>query len=467
MLRRALVCGIVTLFQAAIFAATSHDVRQYGAKGDGTAKDTAAIQAAIDAAAKQGGGTVEFPAGRYLSGTLHLKSFVTLHLGAGATLLESADNADFDPYETFSYPTPDDRETTDFHFALLAGEQVEHIAITGQGVIEGNRARRGGPKPIALRRCRYVTIRDITIHRAPNYAISLLGTDYVNIDGVSILEAWADGIDPDSCRFVRISNVVFDGWDDAIVAKASHALGYRRSTENLTVSNCILTTNSCYLKFGSESGGDFRNVTFTGCVLERRRNGDPRNLAAVSLESMDGSTVDGIVISNIVARDVYMPFALKIGNRGRGPSPEPGSIRNVSIANFIATGASVAARITGFEKHLVENVNIHDVSIAFRPPAETEAEMKRFPGTTFRPQEAYGLLIRNAANITLSGIAMRHDPPDARPAVLADTVRDLTLRGIQVGTRKGAAPAVEFRHVTGGRLEDCHAPGPAAGFLKQ
>lgn len=438
-------------------AAASHNVRRYGARGDGATRDTAAIQAAMDAAARQGGGTVEFPPGRYLSGTLHLKSHVTLRLGSGATLVESARDADFDPYEKFSYPTPDDRETTDFHFALLAGEQVEHVAITGQGVIEGNRARRGGPKPIALRRCRYVTIRGITIHHAPNYAISLLGTDYVNIDGVSILEAWADGIDPDSCRFVRISNIVFDGFDDAVVAKASHALGYRRATENLSVSNCILSTNSCYLKFGSESGGDFRNVSMTGCVLERRRNGNPRNLAAVSLESMDGATVDGVVISNIVARDVYMPFALKIGNRGRGPSPEPGAIRNVTIANFIATGASVAARITGFEKHLVENVTIRDVRLCFRPPTETAAELKQFPGTTFRPQQTYGLLVRNAANIRLSGVFLRHDPPDARPAVIADTVRNLLLDGVDVETRAGAGPVVLFRGVENGRIENSPA----------
>ncbi|MCX6622547.1 MAG: glycosyl hydrolase family 28-related protein [Acidobacteria bacterium] len=421
----ALIRVAAVLWLAAALLAGSHDVRGYGAKGDGISKDTASIQKAIDAAEKQGGGTVVFPAGKYLSGTLHLKSYVSLRLDAGATLLESPDRADFDPYETFSYPTPDDRETTDFHFALLAGEKVEHVSITGDGVIDGNRDRRGGPKPIALRLCRYVAIRGITIRRAPNYAISLLGTDYVEINGVNIVDAWADGIDPDSSRFVRISNVVFDGWDDAIVAKASHALGYRRSTENLTVSNCILTTNSCYLKFGSESGGDFRNVTMTGCVLERRRNGDPRNLAAVSLESMDGSTIDGVVISNIVARDVYMPFALKIGNRGRGPSAEPGTIRNVTIAGFISTGASVAARITGLENHPVENVNLHGLSVTFRQPRETAQELEQFPGTTFRPQPAYGLVIRHAANITLSNVALRQEQPDGRPALLTEDVRGL------------------------------------------
>lgn len=415
----------------AIPGAASHDVRRHGARGDGVAKDTKAIQAALDAAAKQGGGTVMLTAGRYLSGTLHLRSNVTLELQAGALLMASPDAADFDAYEQFPYPTPDDRETTDFRYALLQGEQVERVAIIGEGTIDGNRTRRGGPKPVALRLCKFVTIRGVTIRRAPNYAISLIGTDYVNIDGVSILDAWADGIDPDSCRYVRISNVVFDGWDDAIVAKASHALGYRRSTENLTVTNCVLTTNSCYLKFGSESGGDFKNVTFSNCALYRRRNGDPRNLAAVSLETTDGGTVDGVAISNITADEVYMPFALKIGTRGRGGPTGPGSIRNVTIANFVARRASVAARITGLAGHPVENVNLSDVSVSFRKPGETAEELKQFPGTTFLPQAAFGLVIRHANRVALTGVRMRSEVPDQRPAMVAEEVGGLTVDGVE------------------------------------
>jgi len=204
-------------------SATSFDVRAYGAKGDGVAKDTAAVQAAMDAAAKQGGGTVLLSPGKYLCGTIHLKSNVTIYLEAGATLLESANNADFDPYEKLDYPLRDDRETTYFHSALLAGENVEHIAIVGQGVIDGNRPKRGGPKPIALKLCRYVAIRGITIRRAPNYCISLLGTDYVDIDGVTMVDDYADGIDPDSCRYVRISNGYGGGRGAAAVVQ-----GYRR-----------------------------------------------------------------------------------------------------------------------------------------------------------------------------------------------------------------------------------------------
>ncbi len=459
---------LAALLSAAVLFAADHDVRRYGARGDGIAKDTAAVQAALDAAERQGGGTVILPAGNYLCGTLHLRSNVALYLSAGATLLASTDNADFDPYEKLPYPTPDDRETTYFHYALLAGENVEDIAILGQGAIDGNRPRRGGPKPVALKLCRHVTIRGITIRRAPNYCISLLGTDYVDIAGITLLDNYSDGIDPDSCRFVRISNVYFDGWDDAIVAKASHALGYKRSTENLTVTNCVLSTNSCYLKFGSESGGDFRNIAFTNTACYRRPGADPRNLSVVDIESNDGSNVDGVVISNIVAQDVYKPFAIRLSNRGPGggASPQPGSVRNIAIRNFISTGASVAAGIAGLPDHPVQDLTLDNVMITVRRPKETPTEMDRFPGTSFRPQAAYGLVARHADGLRLANVQMRWQDEDARPAIVFDDVKNLVLDGFHADTVAGRGPVVVLQDVAQAFIQGCRAAQGTGVFLR-
>src|SRR5947209_8344268 len=124
-------------------AGAANSVLDFGAKGDGIAKDTAAIQRAIDSAASQGGGTVIVPPGRYVSGTIHLKSNITLHLDNGAVLLASPENSDFDPYETLPFRSVSDDETTYFHYGLITAEGVHDIAIEGHGVVDGNRTKRG------------------------------------------------------------------------------------------------------------------------------------------------------------------------------------------------------------------------------------------------------------------------------------------------------------------------------------
>jgi polygalacturonase len=212
---------VPVLFFAAVSVFAATNIRDFGAKGDGVAKDSAAIQAAIDRAASQGGGTVTLPAGRYLSGTIHLRSNITLHLENGAVLLASPDDVDFDPYEKLPFRSVSDEETTYFHRALIAAERVHEIAIEGRGVVDGNRTKRGGPKTIAIKLCDRVSIRGITVRNSPNYSVSLWGCDYVDIDGITILNGYADGIDPDSCRYVRIANCYIDARDDAIIRSIS------------------------------------------------------------------------------------------------------------------------------------------------------------------------------------------------------------------------------------------------------
>ena len=255
--------------------AESFNVLDYGAIGNGVEDDTPSIQDAIDNCHQNGGGTVYFPAGTYLSGSIHLKNNVALFLDHGATLMASPDDQDFDPYEELGFENDADHETSFFHFSFIWGEDVERVAILGTGIIDGNRSKRGGPKPIAFKRCKFITIKDVTILNAPNYAISMLGSDYVNIDGITILNGYCDGIDPDCCRHVRISNCHIETWDDAIVPKSSFSLGYHRSTEYLTVTNCQLATNCNAFKLGTESGGDFKYITLSNCVMFDRSTGRP------------------------------------------------------------------------------------------------------------------------------------------------------------------------------------------------
>ncbi|MFA6244907.1 MAG: glycosyl hydrolase family 28-related protein, partial [Candidatus Hydrogenedentales bacterium] len=290
------VC-VVALAQTSPPAASPYAVRAFGAVGDGVAKDTAAVQKAMDACAEGGGGTVYFAPGAYLCGSLHLRSNVTLYLDTAAVIKGSRDIADYDPYEELGFENDSDRETSFFHQSLIWGEGVEHIGIVGAGTIDSNFEHRGGPKAVGLKRCKYVEIRGIHVLNTPNYAISMLGTDYVNIEGVTIQNGFADGIDPDSCQNVRISNCHIETFDDAIVPKASFSLGERRASENITVTNCYLATVCNAFKLGTESGGDFKRIAVSNCVMSGLPSRRPA-LSGISLESVDGSNIDGVAISN-------------------------------------------------------------------------------------------------------------------------------------------------------------------------
>ena len=402
--------------------AATYDVRKLGAKADGISKDTVAFQTAIDAAAKQGGGTVLVPTGAYISGTLFLKSNITIHIEAGAKILFSPDNADFAAYEPLTFKPVDDAETSYFRYALFTGENVENITIEGSGTIDGNRQKRGGPKPIALKNSQHITIRGITIRNAPNYNISLLGCDYVNIDGVTILNGFSDGIDPDSCRFVRIANCYIDSHDDAICPKASRALGAPRSTENLTVTNCITRTACNHFKFGTESAGGLRNVTVSNLVMLPRES-DRAPISGISLESVDGGVVEGITISNISMRGVRVPIFLRLGNRGRGmESPVAGKLENVTITNVTAMDAEVASSITGLPGVPVRNVILDNIVVRSKGggnlvTAEIPEHPAKYPeALMFGELPAHSLFIRHAEGITLGRWKGTVATPDKRPA---------------------------------------------------
>ena len=432
-------------------AAGTENVRDHGAKGDGATKDTAAIQAAIDAATQAGGGVVVIPPGRYISGTIHLKSNVTLYISPGATLAESPDNSDFDPYETLTFRSVSDVETTYFQYALVTAENVHNIAIVGEGAIDGNRTKRHGPKTIALKLCQHVAIRGITVENSPNYSVSFWGCDYVDIDGVTVRNGYADGIDPDSCRFVRIANCSIDSADDAICPKASPSMGMenRRDTENLTVTNCVLRTNANDFKFGTESSGGFKNIAFNNSVILARDTGK-HAASGISIESVDGGKIDGVVISNISMRDVHSPIFIRLGNRARGLDPmTPGSIENVSIQNVVAIRASLASSITGVPGYPVKHVMLDGINVTLdggnreTPELDVpELEAKYPSATMFGDLPAYAFYARHVEGLALGNIQARWTQEDWRPALIFDDVKNLRLHGFRADTVAGRQPVI-------------------------
>ena len=294
------------------------DVRAYGATGDGKTLDTAAIDRTIEAAATAGGGTVIFPSGTYLCFSIHLKSHINLYLSQGATICaaDSPRRGEETGYHSGRYDaaepnTPWERYQdyghNHWHNSFIWGESISDFSITGPGLIDGKGLSQGrdwipsedefiaeqsgvGNKTIALKNCHNVVLRDFSVLNGGHFALLLTGVDNLTIDNLKI-DTNRDGIDIDCCKNVRVSNCTVNSpWDDAICPKSSFALGYPRATENVTITNCLVS--GCYevgavlggtfrklpansraphtgrIKCGTESNGGFKNITISNCVFD-------------------------------------------------------------------------------------------------------------------------------------------------------------------------------------------------------
>ncbi len=450
-----------------------YSVKNFGAKADGLVKDTHSIQTAIDSCFAHGGGTVYFPPGIYLCGTIHLKSNIALFLAHGSEIRMSKENEDFDTYEKLDFKSAGDKETSFFHYSLILGEDLEHIAIIGTGIINGNRTKRGGPKPIALKRCNQVCIKDISLKNAPNYNISLLGTDFVTISGVTILNGFSDGIDPDGCKNIRISDCYIDTFDDAIVPKASFSLGSLRSVENMTVTNCILGSNCNAFKFGTESGGGFKNVTVSNCTVIARKVGKPAD-SGIALESVDGSEIEGVTITNIAMANIISPIFLRLGNRGRDMvTPTPGYLRNVIISNITATGATQASIIAGIPGYPIENVSINNIKIAYTGGGSFDSKLESVPelikeypdSDMFGAIPSWGFYVRHVKNLKLEEIDLSLDRPEKRHAFIFEDVTQLKITGVEAQWHEGAPALLHFKDAKQVSISGCRIPQNPSAYI--
>ena len=447
------------------------DVRTFGAKGDGKALDTPAINKAIDAAAAAGGGTVSFPAGSYLCYSIHLKSNVSLYLGPGATIVAadpSSGGGGYDPPEPNQWDKFQDFGHSHWHNSLIWGEGLSNISILGPGLIWGKGLSRGehdavlaagvGNKSISLKNCRNVILRDFSILHGGHFGILATGVDNFTIDNLMI-DTNRDAIDVDCCRNVRISNTsVNSPWDDGICLKSSFGLGYARSTDHVTVTNCYVTggyeegtlldatykrigpgykaSRNGRIKFGTESNGGFRNITITNCVIDDCRG--------IALETVDGALLEDVAISNITMRDIVdVPFFLRLGRRMRGPEGVPiGQLRRVSISNVVVSNADSrqAAIITGIPGHYIEDVKFSDIYIQHRGGATKESAAVEPPEienaypepNRFGPIPAQGFFIRHVKGFDMHDVEIASLQEDARPAFILNDVDDAAFARIKL-----------------------------------
>jgi polygalacturonase len=401
------------------------DVRAFGARGDGATLDTAAINAAIEAAAQGGGGTVRFPPGRYLSFSIRLRSNVALVLEAGSTLI-AADPADgqgqYDPAEPNPWDAYQDFGHSHWHNSLIWGEGLENVSITGPGRIwgrgltrsgpganrplkagdmpsslgqsdpMGERARKGtvfgaemagkGNKAIALKNCRNVLLRDFSMLKCGHFAVLATGVDNLTIDNLAV-DTDRDGFDIDCCRNVRIANcAVNTPNDDAICLKSSFALGKARFTEHVTITGCQVSG----FDLGTFLDGSFATTQkeapdkegVCGRIkLGTESNGGFRNIAiancvfehcrGLAIESVDGAIIEDVTIDNLAMRDLTTsPLFIRLGRRMRAPEgTKVGAIRRVNISNVVVSQANApyASIVAGLPEAPVEDVRISNLTV--------------------------------------------------------------------------------------------------------
>ncbi len=451
-----------------------YDVRDFGAKADGQTLCTKAIQAAIDKCSAAGGGTVYLPPGSFLSGTIYLKTGVTLHLDTGCTLLGSTNLQDYPP------TVPAFRSYTDNYTdkSLIYGEKLERIAITGRGVLDGQGAAFKGPykvRPYMIRfiECRDVAVEGVTIRNSPMWVQHYLACDDVRISGITVkshVNANNDGIDIDSCRRVTITGCNVDSGDDAIVLKSCSA----RPCQDVVVSGCVLRSTCNALKMGTESNGGFRNIVLTGCAIYDTR------LAGVALEIVDGGAMDRIVVSDLTMTGVGAPIFLRLGHRARPfqegmATPGLGSMKNITISNIEATGANATGcAIAGLPEARIENVTLSNIRLSFAGGGTAEQASRAIPEEAQKYPEygmfgrlpAYGFYGRHVDGLKLTNIQLQLAGADKRHAVVFDDVRNAAFDGLDAAWSDGAASSLRLTDVQDVWIRGCRpAPGMDV-FLK-
>jgi polygalacturonase len=470
------------------------DVRSFGAVGDGKAIDSPAINRAIEAAATRGG-TIYFPAGLYACYSLRLKSAVALYLEQGSVIIAAdtpreGTTSGYDPAESNEPWEPfQDFGHNHWHNSLIWGENIHDVAIFGPGLIWGRGLARGhddpelpiaeapgvGNKAIALKNCHNVILRDLSMLACGHFAILATGVDNLTIDNLRI-DTNRDGINIDCCRNVRISNCsVNSPWDDAICPKSSHALGYARVTENVTIANCYVTggyqvgslidgsfkrfpdtfddhgwQRTGRIKCGTESNGGFKNIAIANCVFESCRG--------IALATVDGGIMEDITVTGITMRDIRnAPLFLRLGARLRGPADiSVGRLRRLLISNVTCHGPlnDMPSIISGVPGHAVEDIKISNcyflhkgggtAEMAALRPAERSDDYPE--PARFGPLPAQHFYIRHARNVEFSNVELAGVTGDARPSFWLGDVSGADLLYLKLP--RGAGPAMSLNDVS-------------------
>ena len=439
-----LAAALFTLTASLPGFAAVHNIVDYGAVSDTTRLSTAAIQRAIDSCHEAGGGTVLVPAGSFKTGSIFLRDNVTLNLENGATLYGSTDIADYTPVTT-DYVS---LRTVTPTIQLIYADGASNVAISGHGTIDG-RGRafpklswndEGITRPHLLRfiRCSDVTVEGVTLKNSGCWMQHYLACDRVRIDGITVFNRNNynnDALDLDGCHNVTVSNMIADSDDDGITLKSTSP----RLCEDITISNCVISSHCNAIKLGTETNGGFRNIVVRGITVKPSSDqssqffGFPggHGHSAISLEIVDGGTMSNVDIADITIRGTESPIFIRLANRARPyskdvPVETVGSISGVRLHDILIDEAGPGGcSITGVEGHPVCDVELRDITIRHlggqkAVAAPTDEKIAEYPESTmWGILPAQGFWLNHTRDIRFDNIRIEALTPDARPLFLA------------------------------------------------
>jgi hypothetical protein len=492
-----------------------YNVRDFGAKGDATTLDTAALQAAINACNHDGGGTVLVPAGTFQIGTVELKSDVTLHLAASAKLLGSADGKQYHAVDAI--PLSGDSTLNDGNWALLFAVGAKNIRLEGPGTIDGQGFQfhspvRGQTPPSGIggsRRpyhllayqCENLTVRNIDLLDCAYHSLRIIQCKRVHMDGIYIhnrVNGNNDGFHFISSQYVTVSNCTVLSQDDACALFGS--------CKFVTITNSVFSTRWSVFRFG---GGFAENITVSNCILYEVYG------CPIKFQGNPGSRYENMSFSNLIFKDVTGPIHISVGPRPARPTTPgqplkpavdsydvstgaphgtttPAVLRNISFSNIHGTvttdppqlaEAKVTSNANPGERHscitlncvggaTMENISLDNIHLVFGGGGTAEDAARRdlpeIAGEYFMlgPMPAYGLYARNVRVLTLHNIRFQVATPDLRPALIFDHVEDAAINGLTVEGNSAAESVLRFIDSKDVLLTAPRLLGSAATYLQ-
>jgi len=422
-------------------------VEDYGAIGDGVTVNTRSLQRTIDACSAAGGGVVLFAKGHYVTGTIELKSGVMLEVDKDAKILGSTHLSDY-PDKTAAHQTVMD---TAMHvtLSLIYAENCDHIGIRGEGTIDGRGIKKNFPRkpppphgslkdrPFLIRiiECRQVVIDGIHLRDSASWMEDYLNCDDLIVQGINVENQGNynnDGLDIDGCHNVIVRNCFINSWDDGICFKGAGL----RTMENVLVENCTAYSGCNALKFGTSSEGDFRNalirnINVGGVTKDLPALNRRRALSGISWESVDGDTLENILVTNVRIDRSDSPIFLRIGDRKdpNAPTHTPGQLSHLIFEHITGdNNGSLPSIIAGIPEAKVSDVKFRDIHLSAAgggsvPTRTTIPEnIADYPESNmFGPDlPAYGFWMRHAERISFDDVTITTLKPDVRPQFVSD-----------------------------------------------